>query len=143
MIGAHLLIAALLMQVADTSTVISQPGSLLGGLFAIVFPLVAGYIVKWVTNGIKSVASPIANAPVWAKQVIVVLVSFALSWVWNFFHIVGTPPPGLEAIDSTAIQTILTAALAMLFHNSKKLAELLGATDPAAPVGQPQKTSRY
>lgn len=105
--------------------------NVLAVLVGVIFPVASAYLVKWLMNVLKNASTLVANARDEVKQVLVVLIATVISIVFGFFGIQVTGTT-FDALTATDVQALLTAALAMVFHNGKKLKEVAPAeTRPA------------
>lgn len=101
-------------------------------LLGVIFPLVSGYLTKWIMNGLKKVSSFVDLLPVAAKRIVVVLISSLITFVFGFFGIVITDAT-FATLNEPQIQALLSAAFAMIFHDGEKVKEVAEVTGVDVP----------
>lgn len=91
-------------------------------LLALLFPLVVGYLTRWIMTGLKRLSGAVDAAPAWVKQVSVVVIAAVLSalGIWTGVDFGSS----LGGVTETAITALLSAVFAMVTHNGAKLANL-------------------
>jgi hypothetical protein len=106
-------------------------------LLAVVFPLILGFLVRWIMQALKGASDALNRSAPWVKQVVVVVISAILSVLSGVVGVnLGTT---LDGITAASLTTFLTALFAMVTHNGAKLSNELQALPPGTQSDDPSK----
>lgn len=114
--------------VRDSTATVKQTVSVLGSglvgvLLSVIVPILTGYITQGIVFVLKQVDA-IGNSNPAIKQILSFVVAGVVSLIFAFFHTTDL---------ALILNTLIGGALAQLFHNGQKVAQL-PPTDSAAAV---------
>lgn len=94
-------------------------------LIGIILLPIMGKLCEIVVNLLKKVDA-FSNTKAWVKQAVALVVSFVIAWAaTRGYHFVGYSLNTFTAGDvGLILPTIITWAVAQLYHNGKKVAQL-------------------
>lgn len=107
------------------TTLATQPSSgtwnLIFVLLGLLIPVLSAFLTKWFMNWLKSFSATVDNTGTTTKQLLVLLISTLLTLAFHFFGVAVTGDTTLTGLNAPDVQALITAALAMVLHNSEKL----------------------
>ena len=106
---------------------------LLALLLGVIFPLVSGYLTKWIMNGLKNMSTLVDRLPTAAKRVVVTLIASLITFVFGFLGVTLTDTT-FSALNEPQIQALLSAAFAMIFHDGEKVKAVAEKTGVDVPL---------
>lgn len=90
-------------------------------LLTMLIPVLSAYITKWLMNKLKAVSATVDNLGTTLKQFIVFVISALLTLAFNLLGVPLTGEPTLAGLNSADVQALISAALAIVLHNSEKI----------------------